>query len=274
MQILKERALRSYHICRFVAIAGFAVAITAVCASPSFAKHHNNDNDATPTTAAEVTTSVGPNGTIQTTVSTASTAIDYRILADQDLDYFAIQRARAFGMTDSQIAQAAKLAHYAMEPMGHVISQIEDGQTIANLAIQYGVSLNTVMDSSDWQDRINDYVTAYDNTGEGALKHRYTEPVVSSYTTTTPTMPIGSAAVTPNGTTIAPNGTTVTPNGTTFAPNGATVTPNGATVAPNGTTVEPNGTTTAPNGTTVSPGGTTTAPNGTTISPGGSTTSP
>jgi hypothetical protein len=288
MQILKERALRSYHICRFVAIAGFAVAMTALCASPSFAKHHNNNNNATTTTASEVTTSVAANGIEQTTVSTASTGVDYRILADQDLDHFAIERGKAYGLTDAQIAQVAKLSHIAMEPMSRVMSRVEDGETIANLCLEYGVPINTVMDSSEWQDRISEYMTAYDNTGEGALRHGYTEPVVSSYTTTAPAglgvgpaiMPNGTTiapsgtAVTPNGTTIAPNGTTVEPNGATVAPNGTTVTPNGATVAPNGTTVEPNGTTTAPNGTTVSPGGDTTAPNGTTVSPGGTTTTP
>jgi hypothetical protein len=285
MQILKESALRSYHICRFVTIAGCAVAMTAVCASPSFAKHHNNNN-AAPATATEVTTTVGPNGAMQTTVSTASTGIDYRILADPDMDHFAIERAKSYGLTDAQVAQCAKLAHYAMVPMSRVVSQVEDGQTIPNLAIRYGVSLDTVLDASDWQDRINNYMTAWDNTGMGALRHGYAQPVVSSYTTTAPAMPIGPAimpngttiapsgtAVMPNGTTIAPNGTTVEPNGATVAPNGTTVTPNGATVAPNGTTVEPNGTTTAPNGTTVEPNGTTTTPSGTTVSPSG-TTSP
>jgi hypothetical protein len=249
-----------------------AVAITALCASPSFAKHHNNNN-ATSTETSEVTT-VSSNGVTQTTVSTASTGIDYRILADPDIDHFAIQRAKAYGMTDAQIAQSAKLAHVAMIPMSDVLDRIEDGRTIASLAIDYGVPFSTVMDCSDWQDRISDYMTAYDNTGRGALRNGPAMPTVSSYTTNSNGIGVGPAVM-PNGTTIAPNGTTVEPNGATVAPNGTTVTPNGATVAPNGTVVTPNGTTTAPNGTTVTPdSGTTTAPNGTTVSPGGTTTAP
>jgi hypothetical protein len=271
MQYLKERSMRSYHLCRFGAVAAIAVAIAAASAAPSFAKHHNNNNKATTTETSEVTT-VGANGMVQTTVSTASTGIDYRILADPDIDHFAIMRAHAYGMTDSQIAQAAKLAHYAMVPMSDVLDKIEDGRTIASLAIDYGVPLNTVMDCSDWQDRISDYMTAYKNTGRGALRNGPAMPTVSSYTTNSNGIDVGPAVM-PNGTTIAPNGTTVEPNGATVAPNGTTVTPNGSTVAPNGTVVAPNGTTTAPNGTTVSPGGTTTTPSGTTVAPNG-TTSP
>jgi len=284
MQNLKERDLRSHHLSRIIAIAGLTVAMIVVCTDPSFAKHHDKNN-ATATTTSEVTTSVAPNGVVQTTVSTSSTVIDYRILADQDLDHFAIMRAKAYGLTDTQVAQAAKLAHLAWVPMGEVLDKIEDGRTIAGLAIDYGVPFDRVLDASDWQDRINDYETAYANTGMGALKNGTMQPVVSSYSTNT--MGLGPAitpngttitpsgtAVTPNGTTITPNGTTVTPNGTTITPNGTTVTPGGTTITPSGTTVDPNGTTTTPSGTTVAPNGTTTTPGGTTVAPDGTTTTP
>jgi hypothetical protein len=268
MQYLKERAALSIQLCRFTAVAGCAVAIAAVCVSPSFAQYSN-----APATESETTTTVAPNGVVQTTVSTSSTGVDYRILADPDMDHFAIMRAKAYGLTDSQIAQTAKLAHLAWVPMSEVLDKVEDGRTIASLAIDYGVPLDRVMDSSDWQDRINDYLTAYSNTGLGAIRHGTMQPTVQSYSSNSGAMGIGPA-ITPGGTTIAPSGAAVMPNGTTVAPNGATVEPNGATVAPNGTTVTPNGATVAPNGTIVTPGGTTTAPNGTTVSPGGTTTAP
>lgn len=259
MQNLKERAQRSYHLYRFAAAAGIAVAIAAVCASPSFA-----DESVT-------TTSVAPSGYVQTTVSSASTGIDYSILADQDMDHFAIMRAKAYGLNDSQVAQCAKLAHLAWVPMREVVSKVEDGRTIANLCLDYGVPVDRVMDSQDWQNRISDYMTAYANTGLGEIRHGPMQPVVSSYSTNT--MGLGPA-ITPNGTTITPSGTAVTPNGTTITPNGTTVTPNGTTITPNGTTVTPGGTTITPGGTTVTPDGTATTPGGTTVTPNGTATTP
>jgi hypothetical protein len=181
-----------------------------------------------------------------TTVPAGS--IDYRVLADPDLSYFSIQRAHAYGMNDEQIAQAAKLAHYAEVPMSQVLNLVEDGRTMTDLAIMYGVNLDYLANTSDWQDRIHDYMVAYHNTGMGALRNGPMEPTVASYSSTG-----FGPAITPNGTTISPNGTTVMPNGTTVAPNGTTVTPDSTTTAPNGTTVTPNGTTVAPDGTT-SPG--------------------
>src|SRR5579884_987491 len=159
------RTLRAVSV---AAISAFAV---AACATPSFAKHHHHNNPATTNTATEVTTSVSPGGAVQTTVSTASVPIDYRILADQDLDFWAIRRARAYGLTDSQIAQAAMLSHYGLVRMDRVLNQIEDGYTIADLASYYGVPLNDVMDTSSWEDRVRDYMEAYRTTGYGALRN-------------------------------------------------------------------------------------------------------
>ena len=277
--------------------------LIALCASPSYAKHHHDNNPNN--TATETTTTVNPNGDVQTTVTTASVGIDYSVLADPDLSYFDIRRAQAYGMTDMQIAQCAKLSHYGMVPMDRVLDQIENGRTMADIAVEYGVSLDNLADASDWQDRVHDYMDAWRHTGYGALRNGPPPASVATYSTNTgqfdnntiAPVPSGSTItpngtmVTPNGTTVAPNGTTVEPNGTTTAPNGTMVTPNGTTVAPNGTTVAPNGDTspgaeaapgvqTTPdtsgtdNGTTVTPNGATIAPNGTTVGPNGDTTAP
>ncbi|HEX5324620.1 MAG TPA: hypothetical protein VFW40_12595, partial [Capsulimonadaceae bacterium] len=246
---IKECTPRSFRIDRVATVAAIAAAaFIAVAATPSFA---------------QTTTSMGPGGI--STVTSSVVEPNYRVLADQDLDYFAIKRAQAYGMNDTQIAEAAKLAHYGMVPMNQVLSQIECGKTMAGLAMSYGVSLNDLNDTTDWQNRISDYMTAYRSSGLGALRN-YSRTTVTSYSSTGAmynNMNTAPAVTTPDGSTVSPNGTTVTPNGTTVAPNGTTVTPNGTTITPNGTTVEPNGTTAAPNGTTVTPNGTTITPSGT-----------
>jgi hypothetical protein len=263
MQNLKERVVRSYRLCRFVSIAGSAVAIAAVCAAPSFAAPRYG---AISTTASQASSMITSSAVGQTTVASSSMGIDYRALADPDMDHFAIKRAQAYGLTDDQIAEIAKIAHLAWAPMGEVLNKVENGRTITSVAIEYGVNLDELRDCSDWKARISDYMTAYSNTGYGAMRNA--PPTVASYSMGT------GAAIMPNGTAVAPNGTAVTPNGTTITPNGTTVTPNGTTITPNGTTVTPNGTTITPGGTTVAPDGTTTTPSGTTVAPDGTTTTP
>jgi hypothetical protein len=300
----KESTPRSFRIDRAVAVAAMAATLTAVCAAPSFARHHHNNNAATSNTATETTTSVSPSGAVQTTVSTASVGINYRILSDQDLSYFAIKRAQAYGMSDAQIAQAAKLAHYAMVPMNEVLNRVETGCTIADLAMEYGVPLDTVLDSSDWQTRINDYMVAYNNTGWGALRNGPTMASVASYSSATPGMNngMGSGPVisgSSSSTTMENNSSTtiVTPNAggtlnnTTTTPGTGTSTNGLSGTTPNGTMNNSpgvpgnnginNGVTngtdngTTNNGTTTTPGttdnGTAGTTNGTNATPNGTT---
>jgi len=242
-------------------IAALAALLTAACATPSFARSHNPNN-----TATETTMSVTPNGDMQTTTTVASSGIDYRILGDPDFNYFQIRRAQAYGLSDWQIAQAAKLAHYAWVPMEEVVRQIENGSTMANLCIWYGVSMDDVMNASAWNDRLHNYMDAYRHTGEGALRNGPPMENVATYSSTTSLG--GTTVTTPNGTTITtPSNAIITPDsGMLNTPGGTTVTtPSGTTVttpdSSGGATITtPNGTTTTtPNGTTV------TTPDGTTV---------
>jgi hypothetical protein len=190
------------------AVVGTAAILIATCAAPSFARHHNSNS------ASEVTTTVSPNGSVQTTVTTASVGIDYSVLADPDLNYFDIRRAQAYGLTDNQIAQAAKLAHYGYVPMGDVLNQLEDGCTLASLAVYYGVPINVVEDASGWQDRINDYLAAYRNTGRGALRNGPTQTTVTSYSSNTGQInmkPVTSSTSSTYNSTTQFNSTTTTP---------------------------------------------------------------
>jgi hypothetical protein len=215
IQMCKPHSLIIY---RAAAVVGVAALLTAASAAPSLARHHHADMT---NTATETTTSVTPNGTVETTVTTATAGPDYRILADPDLSYFDIKRAEAYGMTDDQIAQAAKLAHYGMVPMSQVLNQVEDGRTMADLAMEYGVSLSDVMDASDWRDRIDNYVVAYDNTGWGELRHGPIRENVASYSSTTGMVPMVGTSSTTSSTTST---TTVAPSMDSGATNSTTTT--------------------------------------------------
>lgn len=254
MRNINLRNLRTFSY-RAASTAAVAALLMAVSAAPSLARHHYHA--AATNTATETTTSVTPSGTVETTVTTATAGPDYRILADPDLSYFDIQRAQAYGMTDEQIAQAAKLAHYSMEPMGVILNQIEDGRTIADLAMENGVPLNDVLDASDWRDRIANYMTAYEDTGWGEIRHGPVRENVASYTSTTGTVPMTgtSSTTTMNSTTtVAPstdNGTvnSTTTTTTTTSPSDTPVMPSQSTTT---TTTNDNGTSSTT--TTTTPG--------------------
>lgn len=211
----------SFRADRVLFGAAVSAILIAVCASPSYARHHNNNPN---NTATETTMTVNPNGNVQTTVTTASVGIDYSVLSDPDLNYFDIRRAQAYGMNDYQIAQAAKLSHYSMVSMDRILNQIEDGRTIADLAMRYGVPLNDLDDVSGWQNRVHDYMDAWHHTGYGALRNGPAPESVASYSSNTGNTinmnPTTGTTSTYNSTSEY-NSTTVTPGTSGTLNNGA-----------------------------------------------------
>jgi uncharacterized surface protein with fasciclin (FAS1) repeats len=86
------------------------------------------------------------------------------------LDYFQIRRAQAYGLTLDQIAGAAALADKTGFPMEYVLNKVEDGYTYPYLAQMWGVPLDQVYNVDRYRRHIDDYLTAYQATGRGALR--------------------------------------------------------------------------------------------------------
>lgn len=102
--------------------------------------------------------------------------VNYAILGDPKLDYFSIRRAQAYGLTMDQISDAYALAHETLQTLPQVLDQVEDGATFASLAVQWGVPMEDVYSPEKYRDRINDYLTAYQCTGTGALHNENWHP--------------------------------------------------------------------------------------------------
>jgi hypothetical protein len=100
---------------------------------------------------------------------TPPSGVDYSVLADPNISYFGIARARAYGLTDSQIGRAYAIADNANVPFQEVLNMLERGDTFFMIAQYYGVDLKHVTDASDYTNKVTNYITAYETTGRGAM---------------------------------------------------------------------------------------------------------
>lgn len=94
-------------------------------------------------------------------MSMGSGPIDYRILNNPYYDYTDLRLARTLGYTRGETASIAKIARLTDLPFKHVLNQVHQGRTFALLASDYGLRLGDVLDASDEQARIDQYLRAY-----------------------------------------------------------------------------------------------------------------
>ncbi len=95
----------------------------------------------------------------------AWTNINFTVLGAKRYNYFDIMRAKAWGLTDDQIAEAAALADASGYSMDWIMTRVEDGATYHDLAAAWGVPMEVVYSPEKYRDQIHDYIAAYRHTG-------------------------------------------------------------------------------------------------------------
>lgn len=87
--------------------------------------------------------------------------VDYRVLYNSPYDYIDLKLADTLGYSRSQIASIAKIARLTGLPFKYILNQVHQGRTFPWLASDYGLKLGDVLDASDEQIRIDQYLRAY-----------------------------------------------------------------------------------------------------------------
>lgn len=82
---------------------------------------------------------------------------DYSILNNNVFDGVDLQQARARGLSDSQIATIIRISTESGYSFSSVSGRVEQGQTFAELATQYGLKLGDVYDNSKELQQVSDY---------------------------------------------------------------------------------------------------------------------
>ena len=119
--------------------------------------------NASPYTTTPITTSV------YTVPTGQQTWVDYRLLTNRTFDGIDLAQARSRGLSDRQIAVAAKVARLSHVPFNDVVDAIARGETYSQIADDYGLRDSDLRHTSDEEMMIDQYRTAYDNTGEMAM---------------------------------------------------------------------------------------------------------
>ena len=83
---------------------------------------------------------------------------DWHILNDPAYDYTDLTLAHNLGYSDSERATIAKIARLTNLPFKRILSQVHQGETFGSLASDYGLRLSDVLDASDEQARIDEYL--------------------------------------------------------------------------------------------------------------------
>jgi len=96
---------------------------------------------------------------------------DYRLLTNPFYDYTAFKAAKAKGLSDRQIAALTKISEETGQSFRDLVDAVLRGETFSQMAMKYNLSLANVLDVSDEQSKINDYMAAYETTGAMAAKN-------------------------------------------------------------------------------------------------------
>jgi len=92
--------------------------------------------------------------------------VDYNALVHSPFTYYDLQTARAAGLTPSQIGRAAAIADISGRSMDDIVAQIQSGRTFPSIAADYNIPMSRLSDVSKYQDRVLNYVAAYEVTGK------------------------------------------------------------------------------------------------------------
>jgi len=125
--------------------------------------------------------------------SGAPASSDYSLLSNPVFDAAAIRRAESYGLTDSEVGQAAALAAKSGVPLSDVLRRVESGATFASLAAQYDVSAQE-LDGSAYTALVRRYLNADD--AVSTFSASAAAPGLSAVTTT-PDVPPAPGGVPP-----------------------------------------------------------------------------
>ena len=96
--------------------------------------------------------------------------IDYSVLRNQSFTYLDLTQAKASGLSDDEVATAAKIAEETGQSFGAVREDLMNGATFTQLATKYNLSLADLYSVDDEKTKIDNYKQAYETTGSFAMK--------------------------------------------------------------------------------------------------------
>lgn len=100
--------------------------------------------------------------------SMTTTVIDYTSLINPPVDYLDLKQASEAGLSDTEIAAAAKIAEKTGTPFNEVTAAVLRGETFASLADRANIPLPDLWNLTDEKAKIANYVQAYESTGAGS----------------------------------------------------------------------------------------------------------
>jgi len=100
--------------------------------------------------------------------SMTTTVIDYTSLINPPVDYLDLKQASEAGLSDTEIAAAAKIAEKTGTPFNEVTAAVLRGETFASLADRANIPLPDLWNVTDEKAKIANYVQAYESTGAGS----------------------------------------------------------------------------------------------------------
>jgi len=95
--------------------------------------------------------------------------IDYTALVNPVFSQYDLQRAKALGLNDHQLARIMAIAVLANKPAGRLLDEVADGDTIPMIATRYGVPFSR-MNEEKYVGRLENLRMAYATTGADRRK--------------------------------------------------------------------------------------------------------
>ncbi len=95
---------------------------------------------------------------------------DYSLLNNTTYDYLDLMQAKAFGLSNRQVATIAKIAERTEQPFCPVVESVKRGNTFAKIAYEDNLRIYDIYDVSEEEAKIASYKAAYQMTGLSGLK--------------------------------------------------------------------------------------------------------
>jgi len=153
-----------------------AAASAMIAVAPSTVRADNTNPATSSTTISSTTTTVTTTPIFIPTIAPAPTGpnglpIDYSVLTNRNFDWVDLSQAHAEGFSHHQIATIAKISDKADVPFHQVSELALDGLAFPTIADRFNLRYEDVLDSSDYESKVDNYRLAYENTGDYAARN-------------------------------------------------------------------------------------------------------